>query len=101
MQTQTRRRRSIEEISLNGFAHVRTKLFPSVRLREYAFAERLGDKAAVRILGHIKYKLIHAVRLENCAFGRKRHSRAFVGHCEAMRELTAAARRGGARQNHS
>jgi len=59
MQTKSIRRRTIKKISGNGLAHIHTQLLPSVRLSDNTFAQRLGDKTAIRLLGDFKNEFAH------------------------------------------
>src|SRR5438067_1675697 len=59
MQTKTRGRGPVEVKRFHGFAHIGAQLFPGVGLRDDAFAQRLGDVAAVGFLGDFKNELVH------------------------------------------
>ena len=59
MQAKTRWRGLVEVECLHGFAHILTQLFPGIGLSDDAFAQRLGNKAAISLLGNFKDKLVH------------------------------------------
>jgi len=48
MQAKTRRSGPVEVKRFHGFAHILAQFFPGVGLSDDAFAQRLGNKAAVK-----------------------------------------------------
>lgn len=61
MQAQACGSGTVKKVSTYGLAHVDPQLVPSVGLGDNAFAERLGDKAAVRLLCDFKNQFVHDV----------------------------------------
>jgi hypothetical protein len=59
MQAKTRRRGPVEVKRFHGFAHIGAQFFPGVGLRDDAFAQRLGDKAAVGFLDDFKNEFVY------------------------------------------
>ncbi len=54
---------SVKIKRLHRFTHIGAQFIPRVRLRDNAFAQRLGDEATISLLGDFKNKLVHRTRL--------------------------------------